>query len=94
MRSLFVSRLLFSALAAALLVLPMLPAGAVPTVVFPEAGAPSGPPLAITGASVISVEDGSVIQNAVVLIEGGRIKAIGPAGSVQLPADARKIARR
>ena len=92
MRSLFVSRLLFSALAAALLVLPMLPARAVPTVVFPEAGAPSGPPLAITGASVISVEDGSVIQNAVVLIEGGRIKAIGPAGAVQLPADARKIA--
>ena len=39
----------------------------------------------------MNVEDGSVIQNAVVLIEGDRIKAIGPAGSVQLPANARKL---
>ena len=59
---------------------------------FAQGAAPAGPPIAITGASVINVEDGSVIQNAVVLIEGDRIKAIGPAGSVQLPADARKIA--
>jgi imidazolonepropionase-like amidohydrolase len=91
MRSLSVSRLLRSALAAMLLALPIMPAGAVPTVVFPQAGAPVGPPIAITGASVINVEDGSVIQNAVVLIEGDRIKAIGPAGSVQLPPDARRI---
>ncbi len=76
--------------AAAMLLVPML-APAVPTAVFPQGGAPAGPPIAITGASVINVEDGSVIRNAVVLIEGDRIKAIGPAGSVQLPADVRKL---
>src|SRR5687767_9904507 len=87
-----VLRPLHAALAAALVALPTLPAAAVPTAVFPQAGAPSGPPIALTGASVINVEDGSVIRNAVVLIEGERIKAIGPAGSVQLPADARRVA--
>src|SRR5688500_19386441 len=76
--------------AAAMLLAPAL-APAVPTAVFAQAGAPAGPPIAITGASVINVEDGSVIQNAVVLIEGDRIKAIGPAGSVQLPANVRKL---
>lgn len=91
MRAPFFSRLLRSALAAALVSLPTLPASAVPTAVFAQAGAPPGPPIAITGASVINVEDGSVIRNAVVLIEGDRIKAIGPAGAVQLPADVRKL---
>ena len=76
--------------AAAMLLAPAL-ASAVPTATFAQAGAPSGPPIAITGASVINVEDGSVIENAVVLIEGDRIKAIGPAGSVQLPAQVRKV---
>ncbi len=76
---------------AAMLLVPAL-AQPVPTAVFPQGGAPQGPPIAITGASVINVEDGSVIQNAVVLIEGDRIKAIGPAGSVQLPAQVRKVA--
>ncbi len=76
--------------AAAMLLLPAL-APAVPTAVFAQGGAPAGPPIAITGASVVNVEDGSVIQNAVVLIEGDRIKAIGPAGSVELPANVRKL---
>jgi imidazolonepropionase-like amidohydrolase len=76
--------------AAALLLLPAL-APAVPTAVFAQGGAPAGPPIAITGASVVNVDDGSVIQNAVVLIEGDRIKAIGPAGSVELPANVRKL---
>ena len=76
--------------AVAMLLLPAI-APAVPTAVFAQGGAPEGPPIAITGASVVNVEDGSVIQNAVVLIEGDRIKAIGPAGSVQLPANARKL---
>jgi len=40
---------------------------------------------------MIHVEDGSVIPNAVVLIESDRIKAVGPAGSVLVPADARII---
>jgi imidazolonepropionase-like amidohydrolase len=76
--------------AAAMLLAPAF-ALAVPTAVFPQAGAPPGPPIAITGANVINVADGSVIRNAVVLIEGDKIKAIGPAGSVQLPAEVRKV---
>jgi imidazolonepropionase-like amidohydrolase len=76
--------------AAAMLLLPAL-APAVPTAVFAQGSVPDGPPIAITGASVVNVEDGSVIRNAVVLIEGDRIKAIGPAGSVQLPANVRKL---
>lgn len=67
------------------------PAPAHPTAVFTQAAAPSGAPIAIVGASVVKVEDGSVIPNAVVLIEGDRIKALGPAGSVTLPADVQTI---
>ncbi|MEJ1962154.1 MAG: amidohydrolase family protein [Gammaproteobacteria bacterium] len=68
----------------------LLPAltSAAPTAVYAQA---PPPPLAITGASVVNVEDGSVISDAVVLIEGDRIKAVGPSSSVQVPADARTI---
>lgn len=75
---------------AATLLLPAL-ASAVPTAVFPQAAPEPGPPTAIVGASVINVEDGSVIADAVVLIEGDRIKAVGPAASVTLPADVRTL---
>ncbi|WBX84161.1 amidohydrolase family protein [Sphingosinicella microcystinivorans] len=47
--------------------------------------------VAITGANVVSVEDGSTLQNAVVLIEGDKIKSIGRADEVDVPADARII---
>lgn len=63
---------------------------AVPTAVFTQAAPPPGA-IAIVGASVVNVEDGSVIPNAVVLIEGDRIKAVGPAATVNLPADVHKI---
>lgn len=66
-------------------------AAAVPTAVHTQAPPPPGPPIAITGASVVNVEDGSVIENAVVVIEGDRIKEIGPAGAVSIPANADKI---
>jgi imidazolonepropionase-like amidohydrolase len=91
MPALSVLRPLHAALAVMLVALPALPASAVPTAVFAQAGGPAGPPIALTGASVINVEDGSVIANAVVLIEGERIKAIGPAGSVQLPPEVRRV---
>lgn len=63
---------------------------AVPTAVFTQAAAPNGA-VAIVGASVVNVEDGSVIPDAVVLIEGDRIKAVGPASTMRLAADLRKI---
>lgn len=76
-------------LAAALLIKASL-ALAVPTAVFTQGSAPPGA-VAIVGASVVNVEDGSVIPDAVVLIEGDRIKAVAPAASANLPADVRKI---
>ncbi|MFB0613104.1 amidohydrolase family protein [Aurantiacibacter poecillastricola] len=44
--------------------------------------------LAITGARVISMasEDGGIIENATILVEDDMIAAIGPAGSVTIPA--------
>src|SRR3984957_1704408 len=43
---------------------------------------------AIVGASVVDLESGRSIPNAVLLIDGERIKAVGPAGSVSVPAGA------
>lgn len=63
---------------------------AVPTAVFTQAAGPEGK-VAIVGASVVNVEDGSVIPDAVVVIAGDRIEAVGPASTVSVPADARKI---
>jgi len=63
---------------------------AVPTAVFTQAAPPAGV-VAIVGAAVVNVEDGSVIPDAVVLIEGDRIKAVGPASTINLPADVQKI---
>jgi imidazolonepropionase-like amidohydrolase len=42
----------------------------------------------IVGASVVDLESGRSIPNAVLLIEGERIKAVGPAGSVPMPEGA------
>lgn len=63
---------------------------AAPTPVLDQA-APAHDSVAIVGASVVNVKDGSVIPNAVVLIERDRIKAVGPASSVSVPTDARTI---
>lgn len=48
--------------------------------------------IAITGATVIDIDTGAAMPNAVVLIRGERIQAVGPADSVAVPADARVIA--
>ncbi|HEV8538567.1 MAG TPA: amidohydrolase family protein [Bacteroidota bacterium] len=47
--------------------------------------------LALTGATVITMNGEEVIPNATILVERNRIKAIGAEGSVTVPADARKI---
>jgi len=46
---------------------------------------------AIVGASVVNVNGGSPIQDAVVVIEGDRITAIGPAATTQVPQGAEVI---
>jgi imidazolonepropionase-like amidohydrolase len=44
--------------------------------------------IALVGGTVVNVENGSSIPNAVVLVEGERIKAVGRVGSVTVPAGA------
>lgn len=84
-------RLARSVLAATLLASLPLTGFAKPTAVFPQATAATGAPVAITGATVVNVEDGSLIRDAVIVIDGDRIKAIGPAASTPVPANARKL---
>jgi imidazolonepropionase-like amidohydrolase len=52
----------------------------------------SAPVRVITGANVANLDGGAPILNAVVVITGERITAIGPAGQVEIPAGARQIA--
>ena len=47
--------------------------------------------VALSAARLIDVQSGKVTEHPVVLIENERITAVGPAGSVTVPADARKI---
>lgn len=45
----------------------------------------------LTGATVITMRGDEVIQNATIVVERNRIKAVGPAGSVTIPSGAAKI---
>jgi len=47
--------------------------------------------VAVVGGSVVDLDGGAPIANAVVLVEGERIVAIGKAGDVTIPADAEVI---
>lgn len=48
---------------------------------------------ALTGAKIITMadDDGGVIDDGVIVIDGNRITAIGAAGDVQIPANARRV---
>jgi imidazolonepropionase-like amidohydrolase len=46
---------------------------------------------AIVGASVVNLEGGSALQDAVVIIEGDRITAVGPAATTPVPQGAEVI---
>lgn len=48
-------------------------------------------PTVIVGTGYVDVVTGKSIPNAVVVIENGRIAAIGPAGQVSVPAGAKRI---
>ncbi|MDA5193455.1 amidohydrolase family protein [Govanella unica] len=56
-----------------------------PTVVHAQTAQPMK---AIVGGTVVDLETGRLIENAVILIEGQRIKAMGPASAVQVPVSA------
>src|SRR5215470_14573705 len=47
-------------------------------------------PIAITGGTLIDGNGGQPLANATVLIRDERIVAVGPAGSVEIPADAQR----
>jgi imidazolonepropionase-like amidohydrolase len=46
---------------------------------------------AYEGARVITGEDAAAVENATILVDAGRIIAVGPAGSVTVPADATRV---
>ena len=58
-----------------------------------EADKPSGA-IALVGARVITMQNRRVIDNATVVVEGNRIAAVGPSGSVRVPAGAARIDAR
>jgi imidazolonepropionase-like amidohydrolase/cyclophilin family peptidyl-prolyl cis-trans isomerase len=51
----------------------------------------AGPAVAITGATVIDGNGGASVANATIVIASGRITAIGPKASVQIPAGAQTV---
>jgi imidazolonepropionase-like amidohydrolase len=52
----------------------------------PGAAAQTAAPLVLTGGTVYPAPDQPAIPNAVVLLRDGRIAAVGPRGSVSVPA--------
>jgi imidazolonepropionase-like amidohydrolase len=58
-----------------------------------QAQSPAALPVrAITGANVVNLDGGAPIRDAVIVITGDRITAIGPASQVPVPAGAQTIA--
>jgi len=66
-------------------------AAGLPNASFPLAAPPPGPPTALVGASVVDVIQGTVIPNAVIVVDGNRIAAVGPVSSVKIPEGARTL---
>lgn len=64
-------------------------ATAAPAQAQPSQAAPAGP-IAIKGGKLLTVTHGT-IENGVVVIENGKITAVGPAASTRIPANAKVI---
>lgn len=47
--------------------------------------------LAFTNARIITMKGNEVIENGTIVVKANRIVAVGPAGSVSIPADAKRI---
>lgn len=75
----------FSARSLAVLVSAAVPPSA------PEGAPAAPPPLAIVHVHVVPMDREIVLKDQVVLVEGGRIAAVGPAGDVEVPAGAQVV---
>ena len=84
---LFATTLAFATMASA----QMPPTPPAPTASANDAPPPPPPVRVITGANVANLEGGAPVMNAVVVITGERITAVGPAGQVPVPAGAREM---
>ena len=67
--------------------------GLAPPFPYPAAPAQSGP-TAVVGGTLVDGNGGPPIPDAVVLIAGPRITAVGPRSAVPIPADAQQIDAR
>ncbi len=68
--------------------------GAVPPIAhlgFVSAAPHATGTIALTGARIITMNGDQVIENGTVVIDGNRIAAVGPSGSVAIPAGARTV---
>jgi imidazolonepropionase-like amidohydrolase/Tol biopolymer transport system component len=70
------------------------PAGAGQKIGFLQASDKPRGRIAITGARIVTMKGDEVIENGVIVVDGNRIAAIGPAGSVAVPADAQTLDAR
>lgn len=59
-----------------------------------SAGGPASRPVAIVGGTVVDLDGAAAIEDAVVLIEGERIVAVGPSSTTPVPAGAEVIPAR
>ena len=56
-----------------------------------RAGENDGKAIVLIGARLINGTQGSPVENAVLIIEGDKLTAVGPVGSVKYPEDAQMI---
>jgi imidazolonepropionase-like amidohydrolase len=61
---------------------------------WPAPAAPAQTPVAIVHARIIDGRGGAPIEDGTVVVRGDRIVAVGPAGTVAVPAGARRIEAR
>lgn len=47
--------------------------------------------IAIVGASVVNLDGGAPIENAVVIVDGEKVTAVGPADTTPVPSEASRI---
>lgn len=57
----------------------------------PSSESDEGPPIAIVGVRLIDGLGGPPVEDAVVVVEGSRITAVGPRAAVEVPSDAERF---